>query len=310
MLESVDIKVVNLIARAGSIQAAASEMGLTQPALTRRLKTLEEKLGFEIFQRMPRGVKLTRIGELLAEEGSALLVHAQHLEENLERFRIGEEGSLRVGVRPCIQSIFFRRSLLRFSASYPNIRLRVDTREAAVLCDAIRSGALDFAIIAQGYEDEFGADPVLHHALQFEPLFKMPVSVVVRSGHPTTAKDGVSTDILKYPLACEVPPASLHRRLTGIAQDLSIEFDGPRLLVDDYDFILRLVERSDFWTSVFSENETELAKRNAFEFFRNDELLPPLTVGICSRKSWESTLPAKNLVASLKENAKEYLIDG
>ena len=306
MLDVNDIRTVTLIEKAGSIQAAAGEMGLTQPALTKRLKALEDKLGFEVFQRLPRGVQLTRLGERLAHQGTDLLLHARDIEDDLVRHQQGEQGSLRIGVRPCIQSVFFRKSLLSFSASYPRIHLRIDTGPASAICDAVRSGALDFAIIALGYEDEFGVDPVLHHALDFESLFRMPVSIVVRADHPVTDSKQKTTSILNYPLACDVPPANLRRHLSQIARKAEIPFEGPRLVVDDYDFILRLVARSEFWTSVFSENKSAMPNAENYSFIRDDRLLPPMTVGLCIRKKWEMTKPAHNLVNALLNNASKY----
>ena len=308
MIELKDVQTVSQISKAGSIQLAASEMGLTQPALTKRLRAIEDRLGFEIFQRMSRGVKLTRLGEFFAIQGADLVNHAQDIEAEITRHRLGEEGSLRIGVRPCIQSSFFRKSLIAFSAEYPGIHLKVDTRDAHLICNAIRAGQLDFAIITTGYDDETGADPVLHPSLKFEPLLSMPVSMVVRKDHPVLSAKKPSEEILRHPIACETPPASLHRNMTKIAQKKGIPFDGPRILVDDYDFILRLVSRSNFWTTVLSENEEELSRRKQFEFLRDESLIPPMTVGVCARKSWTMPRTAKTLVDTLTSNAEAYRI--
>lgn len=308
MIEVSDIIIVSQINKAGSIQLASSEIGLTQPALTKRLQAIEERIGFEIFQRMPRGVRLTRLGELFMAQGADLVSHAQDMQAELSRHKIGEEGSLKIGVRPCIQSIFFRKSLIAFSSEYPGIHLKIDTREAAVICDAIRAGQLDFAVIALGYEDEFGADPVLHPSLKFEQLFYMPVSIVVRKDHPALESNKPSIELLRHPIACETPPASIQRNMKRIAQDAKIPFDGARIVVDDYDFILRLVSRSNFWTSVFSENEKDLSRREQFAFLRHDELIPPMKVGICARKNWTMPLTAQKLIDTLKINAEAYRV--
>ncbi|MEO1041812.1 MAG: LysR family transcriptional regulator [Pseudomonadota bacterium] len=308
MLEISDIKLISQIDQAGSIVLAASEMGLTQPALTKRLKAIEDRLGFEIFSRMPRGVQLTRLGELLVSQGTNLIVHAQDIADEIERHKAGESGSMRVGVRPCIESIFFRKSLIAFSSAYPGIYLKVDTRDAQDICEAVRIGQLDFAIIALGYEDEAGADPVLHSSLDFKPIFLMPVSIVLRKEHPILEKKWRKEELLRYPIACETPPSSLHRHMNKLAQSAGFVFDGPRILVDDYDFVLRLVERTDFWTSVFSENERELSRRDKFAFIRDDNLIPPMTVGLCSRKNWSMPAVGATFVDLLKSNAEDYLI--
>lgn len=308
MIEINDVRIVSEIAKAGSIHLAAAGLGLTQPALTKRLKAIEERFGFRIFDRLPRGVRLTELGDLFAKQGADLLLHSRDLEETLRRYKAGEQGALKIGIKPCIQSVFCRRSLIAFSSAHPGIQLKIDTREVPVLCDAIREGHLDFGLVGLGYEDEYSADPVLQNSLKFDPLFKIPVSIVLRRNHPVTKGTPTAEDLLRYPVACEPPPSSVRRSMTRRAQDAGIPFEGPQLQVDDYDFILRLVARTDFWTALFSDNDGEIKKRKLFRVLSIPELVPPMVVGLCYRPNWSMPDAAAMLIERLQKNAERYRI--
>ncbi|MEO0368937.1 MAG: LysR family transcriptional regulator [Pseudomonadota bacterium] len=309
MIEMFDVRMTAQIAKSGSIHMAAQEVGLTQPALTKRLQAMEERLGFQVFHRMPRGVKLTRLGELFLLRGEDLLLHAKDITADINRVKLGEEGSLRIGVKPIIQSTFFRRSLISFATKHPGVQLKIDTREVPLLCKGVREGQLDFGIIGLGYEDEYGADPLLHTSLKFEPLFTIPVAIVVRKDHPVLSSDVSAEDLLNYPIACETPAASVMRNMMKIAQDAKIIFDGPQILVDDYDFILRLVARSNFWTAVFAGNEKEIRKTGKYEFIWLDQMIPPMTLGLCSRKNWSKPLAAQMFIETLRNNVEGIATD-
>ena len=73
-LEWSDVRIFLAIARCGTLGAAARQVGQTQPTMGRRLRTLEEAVGHELFQR-------TRDGFVLTEEGAAVLAHAERMEE-------------------------------------------------------------------------------------------------------------------------------------------------------------------------------------------------------------------------------------
>ncbi|MEM9581791.1 MAG: LysR family transcriptional regulator [Pseudomonadota bacterium] len=81
----------------GTVHAAAGEIWITQPALTRSLKILEDSTGEALFEKRGRALKLTPLGKLLAEQARHLLREQQLAEAELLAFRKGESGNLRIG---------------------------------------------------------------------------------------------------------------------------------------------------------------------------------------------------------------------
>jgi DNA-binding transcriptional LysR family regulator len=88
------------IADAGNISRAAKKIFLTQPALSRQIKALEEEIGHCLLERQAHSIRLTPVGELLLRESRELL---QHAEQVLDRMRAAGHGvRLRVGYAPSL----------------------------------------------------------------------------------------------------------------------------------------------------------------------------------------------------------------
>ena len=306
MIELRDVQIVETIAKFGGIHHAACELGLSQPAITKRLQAIENRLQLTLFHRLPRGVKLTPSGELFLARGAELLIHASDFAEALDQHKSGDDGTLRIGVKPGVHDVFFRNCMAAFSTRNTNVRLEIEMKSSPVLCHAVRSGNLDLAIVGLNYEDEFGNDPALHESLNFESLFRFPLEIVVRKDHPVLSKDADPNDILRYPLACPAPPPIMLRNMERTAQESGFVFNGPRIIIDDYGFILRLISRSDFWTGIFEANNPELLKRDNYNYFFRPEFLPPMIIGVVTRKTWAMPPAATKLIKMIKTYGREW----
>src|SRR5690606_42104326 len=85
------------VARHGTISQAAENIGLSQPALTRRLQQLEEHLGAPLVERSGRGVVLTELGRLAVQEGQALVERYERLRTSIAEHVRLEAGTVRIG---------------------------------------------------------------------------------------------------------------------------------------------------------------------------------------------------------------------
>ena len=126
-MEWSDIRIFLSIAREGTLGAAARKLGLTQPTMGRRLKALEASVGQTLFQRTSEGLVLT-------DEGTAILPHAERMEEEalgLQRALAGQDRQLD-GLIRISSSDWFGRHILspmlaRFHARYPNVVVELVT---------------------------------------------------------------------------------------------------------------------------------------------------------------------------------------
>ena len=119
------------VARSGGVRRASARMSLSQPAVTARIKNLEETLACKLFERRAGGMHLTKRGELL-------LAHAEkfeHLADLVERDVVdsaGIEGRLRLGVSETIAQCWLPDLVSRLHALYPRLEIEFNVERSAL----------------------------------------------------------------------------------------------------------------------------------------------------------------------------------
>jgi DNA-binding transcriptional LysR family regulator len=131
-------------AEEGSITAAAKRMHLTQPALSRQVKALEEELGVELFTRGAHSVNLTPAGSVLLDEGRKLLERAERV---VKQVRAAAEGEpLRIGYAPSLAGSLLGHALERFSQIHPRVRVQLSDCSSTEMRDGLIQGNLDVVV--------------------------------------------------------------------------------------------------------------------------------------------------------------------
>lgn len=183
-----------IAAEAGSFRRAAEELHLTQPALTQSIKTLEQTLGVELFSRGSRGVALTRYGERLVPRARLILSERQRIEQDIEKIKHNEDGSLRVGVAPYFSRHILPRAVLRTLKQRPGLRIEVEENHTTKLLSSLIQGDIDlaFCVTNQAVAD--------HTELTFEPVYRERYVVIARRDHPLfKAKTAALRDMREFP---------------------------------------------------------------------------------------------------------------
>lgn len=161
------------LARTKNFTRAAEELHLSQPALSRAIQKLEDQLGQPLFERKPREVLLTDLGELLHERAREIL---QLVEDTFsELAEAGRRGRIRLGAIPTIAPYFLPAVLSRFAELHPEVTVSVLEDTTEVLIKRCSLGEIDLAIVAL---------PILARQLQLEPLFDEELLLVLPAGHP------------------------------------------------------------------------------------------------------------------------------
>ncbi len=152
------------VAELGSINRAAADLRLSQPALSRHIALLEHQLHAKLFTRTRGGVQLTEAGVLLVERARPIL---RQLTSLIDQVGDRAAGQLSIGIAPSWRDLFTSNFVARLVAEYPGVRLRVHEGVSHELRDAMHAGMLDLAIVPfegsppQGY---------VHTPLVREPL--------------------------------------------------------------------------------------------------------------------------------------------
>jgi DNA-binding transcriptional LysR family regulator len=174
-----------IVAEMGNIGLAAARLGLSQPALTRSLHMLEETVGGALFDRLPRGVRLTAVGQALLPQARLVLADRARLAATIAAFKGLSGGSVVFGASPNLVETLGMDAVLAFARQHPRVGVTIHVGAFAELARGLREGDLDLALSTVGSE-------TVPPELTFEPLFEQMMSIVARGGHPLAGADMVT----------------------------------------------------------------------------------------------------------------------
>jgi LysR family pca operon transcriptional activator len=182
------------VARQKSVMKAAELLHVSQPAVTKTIRELEEVLGVDVFERDGRGIKITRYGEVfLRHAGTALTALRQGL-DSVTQERFGDAPPIRIGALPTVSTRIMPRAMALFLKEDTGSRIKIVTGENAVLLEQLRTGDLDLVVGRL-------AAPEKMTGFTFEHLYSEPVLFVVRAGHPLlTARGSIFAMLGSYPV--------------------------------------------------------------------------------------------------------------
>ena len=169
----------------GSIRAAARALHLTQAALTKSLRQLEESAGVALLLRQSRGVKLTEHGTRLHQRAQLVVSQIQLAQDELRHLQGLETGTVRAGLTPYLMLTAAGEAFKWFRKRYPGVSLSLVEGLVSRVLPALRDGSLDFAIVADSGD-------VTDHEFEATPLQTLQQVLVVRSGHPLLAAPNVT----------------------------------------------------------------------------------------------------------------------
>ena len=134
------------VAEHGTVSKAADVLHITQPALSRQIRSLEQQVGFELFERAGRGLSLTPRGAQLLSECQGLLTHFDALSERTRRLRRGDLQVLRIAATSLTIEALFPAFLGRYATQIPDIRLVLLDSHAVDHLAMLERGEADLSI--------------------------------------------------------------------------------------------------------------------------------------------------------------------
>jgi len=190
-----------------SIGQAAEKLYVTQPALSKSIRLLEQDLKVKLFDRTPLGVVPTVFGELLAQHAKVIRSEMRHAELEICNLRGAVKGHVSVGVGPSIAANLLPAATQRLRKARPGIHLTVIEGLVDQLIPALRRGEIDLAI--------GGWPRVADSDLTAEVLTHDHVCVMCGPRHPLVGHERVELgDLLEFPWA--LPPETQRwRQLLG-----------------------------------------------------------------------------------------------
>lgn len=199
---------IDTVARCGSIRAAAEKLHVASSAVNRRVQDLEEELGTPLFERLPRGVRLTAAGELFlgyARRRQADLDQVRSQIEDLEGMR---RGQVTLAASQALAPAFLPLAIHAFQTLRPGIAFDVKVLDRERAVDAVTDFAADLGLIF---------NPPDLRGLAVLAQARQRTCALVAPDHPLAGRASVRLkDCLAYPIA--LPDSSLSGR--SVLEDL------------------------------------------------------------------------------------------
>jgi DNA-binding transcriptional LysR family regulator len=179
------------VAETGNISRAAQKMFLTQPALSRQIKALEDEIGQCLLERQAHSIRLTPAGETLLREARELF---QRADQMLERVRAAGQGvRLRVGYAPSLASGLLSIAVGNFAQRHPTARVELFDLSTKEMLAGLENDTLDVALTV-GLERD-------GHGLKWVPLARVSWQLAVNHKHPLARRSRVTpAEVARGPL--------------------------------------------------------------------------------------------------------------
>ena len=184
------------LAATGSFSKSAQALHLTQPALSRSVRALEEELGVPLIDRVGRRNELTPFGQGVLQRARQLVLDADELHDSGRQMSQAQGGELRVGMGSGPGAMLMTPLLMHMATQHPKVRVVVARGHTDLLLQALRARSLD-ALVVDALSLEPAAD------LKLDTVREMRGVFMCRPGHPLTRKrQGVRfADVQRYPVA-------------------------------------------------------------------------------------------------------------
>ncbi len=201
MLDVRKLLLLRELARRDTIAAVAEALCYTPSAVSQQLAALERDAGVPLLQRTGRRVSLTPAGAALAGQTEEILALLERAAAGLAAARTGLTGPLRIGAFPTAMRTILPAALVALGRDHPGLELMVTELDPAAVPDALRSGALDVALV---HEYEFVPAP-RDPALDTEPLLEEAIYLASARPAPMMDEDAAGEE------AASEDPVGRHR---------------------------------------------------------------------------------------------------
>jgi DNA-binding transcriptional LysR family regulator len=148
MIDAELYRVFYTVGEHGNISTAAGRLFVSQPAVSKSIKKLEDLTGCTLFFRSSKGVRLTTEGQILFEYVKNGFEHLQNGEQMLKKIRNKGKGLVKVGISTTLCRYYFMPHLEKFHQKYPGIRIIIVNRTSPETLKLLEQGLIDFGIIS------------------------------------------------------------------------------------------------------------------------------------------------------------------
>ena len=170
---------IDTLARTRNMHAAALHMNLSQPAVSKMLREIERLLGFDLFERLPRNMPPTALGEHVVRYAQIALNDANKFVDQISSLREGGHGFLKVGAIFAATAVVLPDAIVQLKKRWPLLSIEIVEQTSDHLMEMLDDKKLDLAVARYTNENQ-------QQVYDFQALAPEPFCMVVNSRHPLT----------------------------------------------------------------------------------------------------------------------------
>lgn len=187
-----DLRMIIALDEHGTILNAANVMGLSQPAITKRLQDLEKDLGITLFHRMSRGVEPTPYGEIIIKHAHIILNQLRSAEGEVSDLSAGLGGRLTLGIPVAASTDLVSKAIIELLERRRNVQITLVEDYNIRLVPSLKRGNLDLIVGRLPEKNQYDD-------INIESFYKESLKIIVRQEHPLAQKADVSArDLLEW----------------------------------------------------------------------------------------------------------------
>lgn len=232
-----DFEFIEGVFRAGSIRKASEDMNITASALNRRINRFEDEFGFEIFERLPRGVRLNPAGELLLHHIRAHRSDFARLKSQVSDLSGVRRGHVSIACSQALLPYFLPREISQYRAEHPGVTFSVNARDRVAAERELSEFASDIALVFE---------PLTLVDFEVVEAIAQPIQAVMRAGHPLADQSEVRLrDALRFPHVAPSEKFAVRVLLEDAARRLTSAEINPMIESESFDFMRHYGEWED-----------------------------------------------------------------
>ncbi|WP_018661323.1 cidABC operon transcriptional activator CidR [Heyndrickxia acidiproducens] len=172
----------------GSFTKAAEELYVSQPTISKMIKSIEDELGIQLFNRSGKTVVLTDTGKAVFIQAQKTLKSFQQLTDEINDVVTLKKGTIRIGLPPMIGSRYFPRVIDEFHKTYPHIKIQLVEDVTKKVVHDVENGTLDLGAVVMPVDNELFD----HFSFVHDQLV-----LLLHPSHPLASRDSVTLSQLK-----------------------------------------------------------------------------------------------------------------
>jgi DNA-binding transcriptional LysR family regulator len=296
-LKTRHLMLISAIGQEGNINKAAERLNMTQPAASRLLRDLEQIVGADLFDRLPRGVRANWYGETMIRHARNALMSLNEAAGEIESIKAGSAGVVSIGAIPGPAISLVPRAIAQIAAGNPHVRIQILVDTSERLLEAIDEGAIDFMVGRLIDRSDTGG-------YTFMRLAEEPICVVCRAGHPLLGKSPLGLADIAV-ASWIVPPTGTILRDRFNHMFLNASMPVPHKLIETAALMvaMSLLEQSDYLATFPRELAEHYASRGLMSILPVKLTCDMDSYGVITRRGRLLSPAAQMICESLKEAA-------